>query len=177
MFIVPGLVFGPPPACPGIDRFSSAMLGGYLFGAFALVLASGHQATALITFSVLVGATVAIALRAEAALGTMIEAAVAATLVIAHWALDVRAVYGNFAGNWADTVPDISPDGLAVHVGFGIAYAALFGGAAFVTQGRSETARVPAFWAGAGVAAPIVILIITASTRSNARFHLPAWRC
>src|SRR5712691_4915187 len=65
--IVAGLLFGPNAAPSRIDGVSSASLGAYLLVAGLMVLASRHDPVALGAFVMLVGATVAIAWRTEAA--------------------------------------------------------------------------------------------------------------
>lgn len=159
LFIVAGLFYGPPAGRPSIDPVSSGGLGGYLFGAFMLVLASQHHTIAFAAFALLVAATVMIALRTEAALAAMVGAAALAILVIAHWALDIRAIRFDLPGGFGGPLPGVGPDGLTMHFAVGIGFAVLFGGAAVAAQGRSEQPLAPMLWAGTGVLAPIAILV------------------
>ncbi len=93
VFIVAGFLFGPPNEDDGIDLVSSAALAGGVFAAFVLALESDHDLIALATFSVLVAATVAIALRTAAPTLAMVIAAAFATLVIIDWAVSGYFLY------------------------------------------------------------------------------------
>jgi uncharacterized membrane protein len=157
--IVAGLWFGPD-ALPGrIDGVSSAALGAYLLAATLLVLVSRHDPLALVTFAVLVAATVAIAWRAEAATAAVPAAAVLVVLVFVRWAADLdieRLVMPS--GPVAGAVPEPSKTNAGWHLALGAAFALLFGGAGYLAQGRSEREIVPVLWSAAAVFAPIAIL-------------------
>jgi uncharacterized membrane protein len=157
--IVAGLWFGPD-ALPGrIDGVSSAALGAYLLAATLLVLVSRHDPLALVTFAVLVAATVAIAWRAEAATAAVPAAAVLVVLVFVRWAADLdieRLVMPS--GPVAGAVPEPPKTNAGWHLVLGAAFALLFGGAGYLAQGRSERAPVPVLWSAAAVFAPIAIL-------------------
>ena len=157
--IVAGLWHGPD-ALPGrIDGVSSAALGAYLVVATLLVLMSRHDPLALATFAVLVAATVAIAWRAEAATAAVPIAAVLVALVFARWAADLdieRLVMPS--GPVAGAVPEPAQANVGWHLVLGVGFAALFGGAGYLAQGRSERAIVPVLWSAAAVFAPIAIL-------------------
>src|SRR5205823_5959020 len=66
VFIVAGLLYGPPAERGRVEEVGSGVLAGYLFGMFMLVYASAHDALALTTLLALAAATVAIAWRTEA---------------------------------------------------------------------------------------------------------------
>ena len=66
---------------------SSATLSAYLFGALLLTLASRHDTAALIVFTLMIVATLAIAWRTDAAGGTIPVAAVFSAIVVLRWAL------------------------------------------------------------------------------------------
>jgi uncharacterized membrane protein len=69
--IVSGFLYGPD-ATPGeIDPVSSATLSAYLLGALLITLAARHDAAALIVFTLMIVATLAIAWRTDAAGGTI----------------------------------------------------------------------------------------------------------
>ena len=90
IFIVAGLLYGPPAEHGRVEPLSSGVLAGYLVAAFALVYATDHAGLALTTLLVLAAATVAIAWRTEAVMAAVPLAAALAVLVVAHWAVDYR---------------------------------------------------------------------------------------
>jgi uncharacterized membrane protein len=157
--IVAGLWYGPS-ALPGhIDGVSSAALGAYLLAASLLVLASRHDPLALATFAVLAAATVAIAWRAEAAAAAVPAAAVLVVLVFVRWAADLNIEHLLApSGPVAGAVPEPPKANVGWHLVLGAGFAALFGGAGYLAQGRSERAIVPVLWSAAAVFAPIAIL-------------------
>jgi uncharacterized membrane protein len=123
------------------------------------VLVSRHDPLALVTFAVLVAATVAIAWRAEAATAAVPAAAVLVVLVFVRWAADLdieRLVMPS--GPVAGAVPEPSKTNAGWHLALGAAFALLFGGAGYLAQGRSEREIVPVLWSAAAVFAPIAIL-------------------
>ena len=88
VLLVCGLLYGPDAEPGRIDRVSVVRHCRFiLLAAALLVLASRHDAIALTVFVVLTVATVAIAWRAEAAIGAVPVAAVLAMVVMAHWAV------------------------------------------------------------------------------------------
>ena len=157
--IVAGLWYGPS-ALPGhIDGVSSAALGAYLLAASLLVLVSRHDPLALATFAVLAAATVAIAWRAEAAAAAVPAAAVLVVLVFVRWAADLNIEHLVApSGPVAGAVPEPPKANVGWHLVLGAGFAALFGGAGYLAQGRSERAIVPVLWSAAAVFAPIAIL-------------------
>jgi len=157
--IVAGLWYGPS-ALPGhIDGVSSAALGAYLLAASLLVLASRHDPLALATFAVLAAATVAIAWRAEAAAAAAPAAAVLVVLVFMRWAADLNIEHLVApSGPVAGAVPEPPKANVGWHLVLGAGFAAMFGGAGYLAQGRSERAIVPVLWSAAAVFAPIAIL-------------------
>ena len=122
--IVAGLWHGPD-ALPGrIDGVSSAALGAYLVVATLLVLVSRHDPLALVTFAVLVAATVAIAWRAEAATAAVPVAAVLVVLVFVRWAADLdieRLVMPS--GPVAGAVPEPAQTNVGWHLVLGVGFA------------------------------------------------------
>ena len=87
IFLVCGLLYGPPAQPGEVDWLSTLALSVYLLVAAFLVLASRHDAVAFTAFVVLTAATVAIAWRTEAATGAVPVAATLAVAVIADWAV------------------------------------------------------------------------------------------
>ena len=159
-FIVAGLLYGPPAEEGRIDPVSSCIPAGYLLTAFLSVIATLHAPVALVVFVLLVAAAVAIALRSEAATGIVPVAATLAVLVVLHWAVDVRFITPAGRGNWAiDYVPALRIQAIGLHLAAGATFAALFGGGAFLAQGRSRVTQIPVLWAATGALAPLVILI------------------
>jgi uncharacterized membrane protein len=155
VFIVAGLWLGPTSMPCRVDPVSSGGLAAYLAAAALLVIASGHQDGAMLVFTLLTAATVAIAWRAEAAAAAVPVAAVLAALVMAHWVLAAKNVFltapptGRF---------EASPADVQWHLAYGFVFAALFGVTGFLTQGRSTGASVPIRWATASVFAPLAIV-------------------
>jgi len=160
ILIVNGFLFGPD-AVPGrVDRVSSGALAAYLLGAGMLVVARDQDLTALFAFAALVAATVAIAWRSEAATGAVAVAALLCALVMADWVADTGIEHlvappGPLAG----AVPEQPRAEVGLQLIFGFGFAALFGAAGFLAQGRSERPEAPMLWAASAVLAPVAILI------------------
>jgi uncharacterized membrane protein len=160
MFLVCGLIYGPP-ATPGmIDRVSTLALVAYLLAAALLVLASRHNPVALTAFVVLTIATVAIAWRTEAAAGAVPAAAILAALVMAHWAVHMN-VQGLLApsGPAAAAIPEPERYDFGSHLILAAGWAVLFGAGGFLAQGRSPRALVPMLWSATAVFAPLAMLV------------------
>jgi uncharacterized membrane protein len=159
MLIVCGLWLGPS-ATPGhIDPISSAAIGAYLLGAALLVLGCNHEASALVVFTLMTAATIAIAWRTEAALAALPAAGVMVVLVMAHWT--AQAVLEPFvlpAGVTRGAIPD-QPSGAGMHIILGAVFAAIFALPGFAAQGRSENARAALLWSVSAVITPVAILI------------------
>src|SRR3989440_67374 len=156
--LVSGLLYGPDAEPGEIDPVSSRALAAYLFAAAALVLVRQHDGVALIAFTLMVVATVAIAWRTEAAAGAVPIAGALAALVMAHWAVNFD-FYTLVAPGGPAVAPDPSPVLYGTHLALGFGFAALFAGAGFLAQGRSTQPEPPIVWAATGVIAPIAILI------------------
>jgi uncharacterized membrane protein len=160
LLVVCGFMFGPPAEEGRIEPISSAALAAYLFGATAIVITSLHADAAMTAFAVLVAATLAVAWRAPAATGAVAAAAVLAALVFLEWAVlanpDMLVVPGG-------AIPGIGPhatDGsVSLHLTSAAIFAAGFGVAGFLAQGRSVSATIPVVWSAAGVFTPLALLI------------------
>lgn len=160
ILIVAGLAYGPWVAPNTIDATSSAALAAFLFAATLVVMASGHDTSAIIGFAALAAATIAIAWRAPSALGAVPVAAALVALVLAEWAVDTRIeTLIAPSGVTAPAIPEPSRAHFGLHLTMGVAFALLFGGAGFLAQGRSERPGLPFIWAACAVAAPIAILL------------------
>ena len=158
--IVSGFLYGPSAESGRIEIVSSAALAVYLLAAGLLVLATWHDTVALLAFSLLVFATVAIAWRSDAALGAVPAAAALVALVMWHWAVP-------FEFN-TTTAPNIVTPGLTAdpnparvgsHLMLGAAFAVLFGAAGFLSQLRTASPVIAMLWAVSAVSAPIIILM------------------
>jgi uncharacterized membrane protein len=161
LLIVSGLFYGPGAEEGRINAVSSIALAVFLFCAALLVLASEHDGLALIVFTLLTLATVAIAWRTEAAVAAVPVAGALAALMIADWAVDIQwqtlVAPGGPAGNLAGE-PQRAFYGAHLALGFG--FAALFAAVGFLAQGRSARAGPPIIWAATAVIAPLAILIV-----------------
>ena len=94
---------------------------------------------------------VAIAWRTEAAAAAVPVAAVLAVLVMLRWAVDVEFDQLIAPGRPGRTARCRSRDAaLGPHLVLGAGFAALFGAAGFLAQGRSDAPIVPILWARAG---------------------------
>jgi uncharacterized membrane protein len=159
-FLVCGLLFGPEAAPGEVDRLSAFALGVYLLAAAFLTLASQHDPTALTAFAVLTVATVAIAWRAEAATGAVPVAAILAMAVMAHWAVLMNPSQLLWPGGpAAPAVHEPQPYEYGSHLVVAAGWAALFGIAGFLAQGRSVRALAPMLWCASGVFAPLAMLV------------------
>ena len=159
VFIVADFLFGPPAQRGAIDGLSTMSLGIYLVVAAIFVVGVRHETAALITFTILVGGTVTIAWRAEAASGAVPVAGILSGLVMFAFAAE-RQVGQLIApgGVSAGIAPEPAIVNVTTHLVLGAAYAALFGGTGFLAQGRSGRPVAPICWVAAGVMAPLMIL-------------------
>jgi uncharacterized membrane protein len=157
--IVSGLFFGPDAAPGKINEMSSAAIAAYLGAATVLAIGSFHDPAALAIFTGLTAATVAIAWRTDAALWALPAAGVMTVVVMLHWLaprIFVDLIFPPGVAHGA--IPEL-PTGTESHVALGMALAALFGGAGYAAQGRSQNPVVALIWSASAVATPIAILI------------------
>ena len=161
----------PSPAT--IDGVSSGALAAYLVRRACCVLASRHDALALIAFAVLTAATVAIAWRTEAGDRRRAARRADVALVFLQWALDIR--YEQLMRRAARPAWCGSPQRVfyGTHLALGAGFAALFGVAGFLAQGRSNTPTIPILWSASAVLAPIIILIALYYRISNFERSIP----
>jgi uncharacterized membrane protein len=160
LLVVCGFMFGPPAEEGRIEPISSGALAAYLFGATAIVITSLHADTAMTAFALLVAGTLAVAWRAPAATGAVVAAALFAAFVFLEWAVlanpDMLVVPGG-------ALPGIGPhatDGsVSLHLTSAAIFAAGFGVAGFLAQGRSVSAVIPVVWSAAAVFTPLALLI------------------
>jgi uncharacterized membrane protein len=160
LLVVCGFMFGPTVEDGEIEPVSSSSLGAYLFGAMLIVLSSAHADLALIAFTLLVGATLFVAWRAPAATGALGAAAATVFIVFAEWAVlanpDMLVLPG---GALPGVGPTATGSSVTLHLVMAAIFAAGFGVAGFLAQGRSSSAIIPVVWSAAAVATPIAILV------------------
>ncbi|TFV69681.1 DUF2339 domain-containing protein [Bradyrhizobium frederickii] len=160
LLVVCGFMFGPAIEDGEIEPISSGSLGAYLFGAMLIVLSSAHADLALIAFALLVGGTLLVAWRAPAATGALGAAAATVFIVFAEWAVranpDMLVLPG---GAMSGVGPSATDSSVTLHLVTAAIFAAGFGIAGFLAQGRSNSAIIPVVWSAAAVATPIAILV------------------
>jgi uncharacterized membrane protein len=159
-FLVANLLYGPTAAPAAMDRLSNFALSIYLLAATILVLTSRHDPVALVPFIVLTAVTVAIAWRTAAATAAVPAAAILAAAVMAHWAVHERldALIAP-PGVTAPAIPGPEYFDYGSHFATAAFWAALFGIAGFLAQGRAARALVPMLWSATAVFAPLAMLI------------------
>src|SRR5882757_7242538 len=160
LLVVCGFMFGPPADEGQIEPISSGSLAAYLLGATMIVLASFHADAAIIVFAVLVAGTLFVAWRAPAATGAIAAAAVFVFAVFAEWAVrgnpDMLVLPG---GPLPGIGPAATDTSVALHLATAAIFAAGFGAAGFLAQGRSVSAIIPVVWSATAVFTPLALLI------------------
>ncbi len=160
LLVVCGFMFGPPADEGRIEPISSGSLAAYLLGATMIVLASFHADAAIVVFAVLVAATLIVAWRAPAATGAIAAAAAFVFVVFAEWAVrgnpDMLVLPG---GPLPGIGPAATDSSVSLHLITAAIFAAGFGAAGFLAQGRSASAIIPVVWSAAGVFVPLALLI------------------
>jgi uncharacterized membrane protein len=160
LLVVCGFMFGPPAEEGRIEPISSASLAVYLLGATMIVLNSGHADTAMVVFALMVAATLFAAWRAPAATGAIGAAAILVFVVFAEWAVranpDMLVLPG---GPLPGIGPAATDNSVALHLITAAIFAAGFGAAGFLAQGRSTSAIIPVIWSTAAVFTPLALLI------------------
>ncbi len=160
LLVVCGLLFGPAADEGRIEQVSSGSLAAYLLGATMIVLASSHADASLIVFAILVAATLLVAWLAPAATGAIAFAAVFVGIVFLEWAVrgnpDMLVLPG---GPLPGIGPSATDSSVSSHLIMAAIFAAGFGAAGFLAQGRSASAIMPVVWSATGVFAPLALLI------------------
>lgn len=160
LLVVCGFMFGPTIEDGEIEPVSSNSLSAYLFGAMLTVLSSAHADLALIAFTLLVGATLFVAWRAPAATGALGAAAATVFIVFAEWAVRANPDMLVLPGGPMPGIGPVATDSsVMLHLVMAAIFAAGFGIAGFLAQGRSNSAITPVVWSAAAVATPIAILV------------------
>ena len=160
LLVVCGFMFGPPADEGQIEPISSASLAAYLAGAAMIVLTSFHADTAIVVFALMVAATLFVAWRAPASTGAIGAAAVFVFVVFAEWAVrgnpDMLVLPG---GPLPGIGPAATDSSVALHLITAAIFAAGFGAAGFLAQGRASSAIIPVVWSAAAVFTPLTLLI------------------
>jgi uncharacterized membrane protein len=160
LLVVCGFMFGPPADEGQIEPISSSSLAAYLLGATMIVLASFHADTAIIVFAILVAGTLVVAWRAPAATGAIAAAAVFVFIVFSEWAVrgnpDMLVLPGGPLPGIGPVATDAS---VSLHLITAAIFAAGFGAAGFLAQGRSISAIMPVVWSATSVFTPLALLI------------------
>ncbi|TPQ34488.1 DUF2339 domain-containing protein [Bradyrhizobium guangdongense] len=160
LLVVCGFMFGPDIEDGTIEPISSGSLGAYLFGAMLIVLSSGHADLGLITFTILVAATLVVAWRAPAATGALGAAAAFVFIVFAEWAVRANPDMLVLPGGPLPGIGPVATDSsVTMHLVMAGLFAAGFGLAGFLAQGRSNSAIIPVVWAATATATPIALLV------------------
>ena len=160
LLVVCGFMFGPSAEEGQIEPISSGSLAAYLFGATLIVLGGEHADPAMIGFGALTAGTLLVAWRAQAATAAVAAAAGLVFVVFAEWAIranpDMLVVPGG-------PLPGIGPaatDGsVSLHLVTAAIFAAGFGLAGFLAQGRSANPTVATIWSASGVFVPLALLV------------------
>ena len=160
LLVVCGFMFGPPADEGQVEPISSGSLAAYLLGATLIVLNSFHADTAMIVFGLLVAGSLLVAWRSNAAAGAVGAAAALVFVVFAEWAVRANADMLVLPGG---PLPGIGPnatDGsVSLHLISAAIFAAGFGVAGFLAQGRSVGPVIPVIWSAAAVFTPLALLV------------------
>ena len=160
LLVVCGFLFGPPADEGRVEPISSGSLAATLFGATMIVLGSLHADAAMIVFAILVAGTLLVAWRAPAATGAVAFAALFVAIVFFEWAVrgnpDMLVLPG---GPLPGIGPNATDGSVSLHLTTAAIFAAGFGIAGFLAQGRSVSAVIPVVWSAAAVFTPLALLI------------------
>src|SRR4051795_4789027 len=160
LLVVCGFMFGPPAEQGQIEPISSGALAATLFGATLIVLNSFHADTAMIVFALQVAGTLFVAWRSDAATGAIVAASAFVFIVFGEWAVranpDMLVLPG---GPLPGIGPNATDGSVSVHLISAAIFAAGFGAAGFLAQGRSVSAVVPVLWSACASFTPLALLI------------------
>ena len=160
LLVVCGLLFGPPADEGRIEPISSGSLAATLFGATMIVLGSLHADAAMIVFAILVAGTLLVAWRAPAATGAVAAAAAFVAIVFFEWVIRADPDMLVLPGGPLPGLGPLATNGsVSVHLTTAAMFAAGFGIAGFLAQGRSISAVIPVVWSAAAVFTPLALLI------------------
>jgi uncharacterized membrane protein len=160
LLVVCGFLFGPPANEGEIEPISSGSLAAYLVGATLIVLNSSHADAAMVVFGLLAAGSLFVGWRSDAAAGTVGAAAALVFVVFAEWAIranpDMLVLPG---GPLAGIGPATTDGSVSLHLIAAAIFAAGFGVAGFLAQGRSASAVIPVIWSAASVFVPLALLV------------------
>jgi uncharacterized membrane protein len=160
LLVVCGFLFGPPAEEGRIEPISSGSLAATLFGATMIVLGSLHADAAMIVFAILVAGALLVAWRAPAATGAVAAAAAFVAIVFFEWVIRADPDMLVLPGGPLPGLGPLATNGsVSVHLTTAAMFAAGFGIAGFLAQGRSISAVVPVVWSAAAVFTPLALLI------------------
>jgi uncharacterized membrane protein len=160
LLVVCGFMFGPPAEQGQIEPISSGSLAAYLVGAMLIVLNSFHADAAMIGFGLLVAGSLIVAWRTDAAAGAVGAAAALVFVVFAEWAIRANADMLVLPGGpLAGIGPSATDGSVSLHLISAAIFAAGFGAAGFLAQGRSASAVIPVIWSAAAVFTPLALLV------------------
>ena len=161
LLVVCGFLYGPSADEGRIEPISSGSLAAYLLGATAIVLVSSHADAALIVFTILVAASLFVAWFAPAAIGAIAFASAFVFVVFAEWAVranpDLTVLPGGPLAGMGG--PAAIEGSVSLHLATAAIFAAGFGAAGFMAQGRSFSAIIPVVWSASGVFTPLALLV------------------
>jgi uncharacterized membrane protein len=160
LLVVCGFMFGPPADEGEVEPISSGALAAYLLGATLIVLNSFHADTAMIVFGLLVAGSLLVAWRSDAAAGAVGAAAALVFVVFAEWAIransDMLVLPG---GPLSGIGPNATDGSVSLHLISAAIFAAGFGVAGFLAQGRFAGPVIPVIWSAAAVFTPLALLV------------------
>jgi uncharacterized membrane protein len=160
LLVVCGFMFGPPADEGQIEPISSGSLAAYLLGATLIVLNSSHADMAMIVFGLLVAGSLLVAWRSHAAAGAVGAAAALVFVVFAEWAVranaDVLVLPG---GPLPGLAPNATDGSVSLHLISAAIFAAGFGIAGFMAQGRAVGPIIPVIWSATAVFVPLALLV------------------
>lgn len=160
LLVVCGFMFGPVAEEGQIEPISSSSLAAYLFGATLVVLTGHHADAAMIGFALLVAGTLFVAWRAEAASPAVAGAAGFVFIVFAEWAVRANPDMLVMPGGALPGIGPSATDGsVSLHLVVAAVFAAGFGVAGFLAQGRSANPAVAIVWSASAVFTPLALLV------------------
>ena len=160
LLVVCGFMFGPPADEGQVEPISSGSLAAYLLGATLIVLNSFHADTAMIAFGLLVAGSLLVAWRSDAAAGAVGAAAALVFIVFAEWAIRANPDMLVLPGGPLQGIGPSATDGsVSLHLISAAIFAAGFGVAGFLAQGRSTGPIIPVIWSASAVFTPLALLV------------------
>jgi uncharacterized membrane protein len=160
LLVVSGFAFGPSAGEEEVELISSGALAAYLLGAMMIVLASHHADSAMIAFALLVAGVLAVAWRAPAATAALGAASIFIFTVFVEWVIRANPDMLVLPGGAMAGIGPVATDGsVSLHMVTAAIFAAGFGVAGFLAQGRFNAETITVRWAAAGVFTPLALLV------------------